>query len=103
MVDYTAALIALEHIKADVEKLDDNSLVVLREDYILTAKEVVPHLDTAIDAVKNKIAVPVLVRRREGYIRPDYFCPVCHKQQKDTFKNYREGCFCERCGQRLTF
>lgn len=103
MVDYTAALIALEHIKADLEKLDDNSLVVLKKDFILTAKEVLPHLNTAIDAVKNKIAVPVLVRRREGYIRPDFYCPVCNKQQKDTFKNSREGCFCERCGQRLSF
>ncbi len=30
-----------------------------------------------------------------------YYCPVCKKQQKDTYKNKREGCFCERCGQRL--
>lgn len=103
MVDYTAALIALEHIKADLEKVDDYSLVVLRDDYVLTAIEAVPHLNTAIDAVKNKIAVPVLVRRREGYLRPDYYCPVCNKQQKDSYKNRREGCFCERCGQRLSF
>lgn len=30
-----------------------------------------------------------------------YYCPVCGKQQKDTSKNVKEGCFCERCGQRL--
>lgn len=101
MIEYTAALIALEHIKADVEKLDADTVVI--SDLSLTAKQVVPQLDTAIDAVKNKIAVPVLVRRREGYFRPDFYCPVCNKQQKDSFKNAREGCFCERCGQRLTF
>ena len=101
MIEYTAALIVLEHIKADVEKLDADAVVI--PDLSLTAKQVVPQLDTAIDAVKNMIAIPVLVRRREGYIRPDYYCPVCNKQQKDSFKNRREGCFCERCGQRLTF
>lgn len=30
-----------------------------------------------------------------------YYCPVCKKQQKDSYKNRQEGCFCERCGQRL--
>jgi hypothetical protein len=30
-----------------------------------------------------------------------YYCPVCKKQQKDTYKNRREGCYCERCGQKL--
>ena len=57
----------------------------------------------AIAALEKQVAVPVLVRRREGYIRPDFYCPVCNKQQKDSYKNRREGCFCERCGQRLTF
>lgn len=101
MIEYTAALIVLEHIKMGVEKLDSDTVVI--PDLSLNAKQVVPQLDTAIDAVKNKIAIPVLVRRREGYIRPDYYCPICNKQQKDSFKNRREGCFCERCGQRLTF
>lgn len=58
---------------------------------------------TAIKALEKQVAVPVLSRRREGYLRPDYYCPVCHKQQKDSYKNEREGCFCERCGQRLSF
>lgn len=101
MIEYTAALIVLEHVKMDVEKLDADTVVI--PDLSLTAEQIIPQLNTAIDAVKNKIAVPVLVRRREGYIRPDYYCPVCNKQQKDSFKNRREGCFCERCGQRLTF
>ena len=103
MPKYTAALIVLERMKEDIERLDSDALVILRDELTITAKDVVPQLATAIDAVKNKIAVPVLVRRREGYIRPDYYCPACNKQQKDSFKNRREGCFCERCGQRLTF
>lgn len=57
----------------------------------------------AIAALEKQVAVPVLSRRREGYLRPDYYCPICHKQQKDSYKNEREGCFCERCGQRLIF
>lgn len=36
-----------------------------------------------------------------GYGHNRYYCPSCGKQQKDTYKNRREGCFCERCGQRL--
>lgn len=60
-------------------------------------------IEIAIDAVGKQVAIPVLVRRRESYFRPDFYCPVCNKQQKDSFKNNREGCFCERCGQRLTF
>lgn len=67
------------------------------------AREEIEAEKLAIAALEKQVAVPVLVRRREGYIRPDYYCPVCHKQQKDSFKNCREGCFCERCGQRLTF
>ena len=57
----------------------------------------------AVEALRKQIPEPVLVRRRDGYIRPDYYCPICNKQQKDSFKNRREGCFCERCGQRLAF
>ena len=30
-----------------------------------------------------------------------YYCPSCIKQQKHSYKNRLEGCFCERCGQRL--
>lgn len=67
------------------------------------SSELVDACKVAIGAVGKQIAEPVLVRRRDGYIRPDYYCPVCNKQQKDSFKNRREGCYCERCGQRLTF
>ena len=101
MIEYTAALIALEHGKMIVEKLDAETLVI--PDLGLTAKQVIPQINTAIDAVKSKIAMPVHVRRRESYFRPDFYCPVCGKQQKDSFKNAREDCYCERCGQRLTF
>ena len=30
-----------------------------------------------------------------------YYCPTCGKQQKTSYKNRREGCYCERCGQKL--
>lgn len=30
-----------------------------------------------------------------------YYCPICGKQQKTSYKNKREGCYCERCGQKL--
>lgn len=52
-----------------------------------------------ISAIKKQISIPVLVKDR--YCYEDYFCPVCKKQQKDTYKNRREGCYCERCGQKL--
>lgn len=67
------------------------------------AREEVEAEKLAIAALEKQVAFPVLVRRREGYLRSDYYCPVCNKQQKDSFKNAREGCFCERCGQRLSF
>lgn len=67
------------------------------------SSELTQACEVAIGAVGKQIPEPVLVRRRDGYIRPDYYCPVCNKQQKDSFKNRREGCYCERCGQRLTF
>lgn len=57
----------------------------------------------ALAALEKQIAIPVIVRRRERHSRSDYFCPVCNKQQKYSYKNLREGCFCERCGQRLSF
>ena len=28
-----------------------------------------------------------------------FYCPSCGKQQRNTYKNRREGCYCERCGQ----
>ena len=58
---------------------------------------------SAIEALEKQIPIPVLVRRYEGYIRPYYYCPICNKQQKNSYKNCRDGCFCERCGQRLSF
>ena len=45
---------------------------------------------------------PILpeVRKREYQIE-QYFCPVCKKQQKISWKNFDKGCYCERCGQML--
>lgn len=53
----------------------------------------------AIFALEKQIPKPVLVKDRTCY--KDYFCPVCKKQQKVTYKNKREGCYCERCGQKV--
>ena len=45
---------------------------------------------------------PVAVRVETYEYRTNkYFCPVCGKQQKQSFKNFDKGCFCERCGQKL--
>lgn len=57
---------------------------------------------TACDALDKGIAVNVVVKKHE-YSCIDYFCPICSKQQKNTLKNMKKGCFCERCGQKLSF
>lgn len=45
---------------------------------------------------------PILPEIREREHRTaQYFCPVCKKQQKFSWKNRDKGCFCERCGQML--
>lgn len=67
------------------------------------AKQSVEAREIAIEAIEKQVAVPVLARRYESRTRPNYYCPICNKQQKYSYKNIREGCFCERCGQRLTF
>lgn len=41
-----------------------------------------------------------VVDMRDG-LYTNYYCPVCGKQQKRSWKNKKEGCYCERCGQRL--
>lgn len=48
---------------------------------------------------EDKAVLPKVVSREYGIV--DYYCPRCGKQQKVTFKTRREGCYCERCGQRL--
>jgi predicted SprT family Zn-dependent metalloprotease len=49
-------------------------------------------------------AKKVVVVKQPPYHYPpeQYFCE-CGKQQKDTRKNRRDGCFCERCGQKLVW
>ena len=44
---------------------------------------------------------PVPAVKVDWYGANKYFCPACRKQQKETRKNYKSGCYCERCGQRL--
>lgn len=57
----------------------------------------------AIEAIGKQIPKPAVVKRRDGYLLPEYRCPVCNRQIKVGFKNIKEGCFCDRCGQRLSF
>lgn len=49
------------------------------------------HLSTKV----NKVDTPY-------YRMPKYYCPTCGKQQKSTHKTLSYGCFCERCGQKLS-
>ncbi len=44
---------------------------------------------------------PVAVRVETYYRGDKYFCPICGKQQKQSYKNFKKGCYCERCGQKL--
>lgn len=55
----------------------------------------------AVSALEKQI--PKKIKAIEIPQRPgtSYYCPVCNKQQKHTYKNRQEGCFCERCGQKL--
>ena len=54
----------------------------------------------AIEAMKRNEPVAVRVETYE-YRANKYFCPICGKQQKQSYKNFDKGCFCERCGQKL--
>ena len=47
-------------------------------------------------------ALRVVKGDRSGRLyKTAWYCPTCGKQQKDTYKNTKEGCYCERCGQHL--
>ena len=48
---------------------------------------------------RNTPIYPVL--QKNDYVHDKYFCPVCKKQQKVSWKNLDKGCYCERCGQML--
>lgn len=64
-----------------------------------------PGVDSEVvrNAIKNQIPMYATIRENHKYCRIEYYCPVCGKQQKISYKNRREGCFCERCGQKLCF
>jgi hypothetical protein len=57
----------------------------------------------AIEALRRQIPRPVSTQSFGGYSTIEFRCPVCDKRQNGTRKNRLEGCFCERCGQRLRF
>lgn len=56
----------------------------------------------ACEALDRNIAVDICVNSGE-YVTDRYFCPRCSKKQKQSRKNMKKGCFCERCGQKLSF
>ena len=52
--------------------------------------------------IKRDTPIRVVHTKRNARIYKDaYLCPVCGKIQKDTYKNIKKGCYCERCGQSL--
>lgn len=54
------------------------------------------------EAKEKQIPKKVVIRKNESVYMPDRcYCPICGKQQKRTYKNVSQGCYCERCGQRL--
>lgn len=66
---------------------------------IVKTEEDMKFIEEAVEKQKEK---KVIVKDYIiGY--PDYYCPICRKQQKDTNKNKTKGCYCERCGQKLTW
>lgn len=58
-----------------------------------------------MEALQKQIPMEVNVKKRSrfrGACYYDYYCRVCGKQQKlPGAKQIRDGCFCERCGQKL--
>lgn len=63
-------------------------------------------MEFAFEALEKQIPKAVEVATfehpmRKKYYPPRYYCPVCRKQQKNSFKNKDKGCYCERCGQAL--
>ena len=77
-------------------------LVVSRTNNV--SDSIFKHIEVArisVEAIGKQVAKPVKVVDRN--FSKDCYCPVCGKQQKYNYKTRREGCFCERCGQRLTF
>lgn len=63
-------------------------LYLLDEEFVMTA------LQRQVPQTVKAVAM------RDG-LYTNYYCPVCGKQQKRSWKNKKEGCYCERCGQRL--
>lgn len=63
---------------------------------IMYSKQELEHIKKLKERDSKK---KVEIKISNGYER--YYCPSCGKQQKVTYKNRHEGCFCERCGQRL--
>ena len=53
---------------------------------------------------ERDIPVRVIKTERKGRLyKTAYWCPVCGKAQRDTSKNAKHGCYCERCGQHLVW
>jgi DNA-directed RNA polymerase subunit RPC12/RpoP len=60
-------------------------------------------IDIAIEALEKQVAKPVVVNKRDGYIMPDYHCPMCGERILHSYFRQRDGVYCEKCGQRVTF
>lgn len=89
---------AIEHLEGEIGciQLDESNGRLIYEN----ERKFIDACNIAIEAMKRD--EPIAVRVETYEYRPNkYFCPVCGKQQKQSHKNFREGCFCERCGQKL--
>lgn len=85
-----------------IELLQDENTGEFYEPYATIACKTEEDLKNIQEALEKQVAKKVKIKGyRIGY--PDYYCPICHKQQKDTNKNKTKGCYCERCGQKLTW
>ena len=58
-------------------------------------------MEVAFEALEKQISRAVEIVMAGQYCPPNYYCPICRKQQKSSFKNKKKGCYCERCGQAL--
>ena len=93
---------ALEILKHNLEISMCSRKLMLGDNVPPELREETQAEKLAIEALEKRIAVPVIVQRRENRLAK-FYCPTCKKQQHNSYKNRRVGCFCERCGQRLTF
>ena len=99
----------IEEVIRELEQIRDGAQVILDSgfgqkegEHDLVYRRRVDFANTAIEAVSKQIAKNITVKS-EMYHLDSYYCTCCSKQQKDTRKNKLNGCYCERCGNKLVW